>query len=143
VIRCTFLYITELLPIFTCEVYVSEEVHVKVIKDLSSFREVLLLFNLSQTMMHLGTLTTLENLNTFKFERLINGDPESRFLLILGSFPHLLDSDGKTPANAIIRIEKTAFNISTASQILGGSGCIQRAELDKVTEVRIPCFIIC
>lgn len=90
-------------------------------------------------------LGSLEDLNKFKFGRLIEEGPDSRFLLVLGSFPHLLDSDGKTPVNAIIRFEKTALNVSTASQFLGRSGSVQRAELDQVADVCISnfCFIIC
>ncbi|PPQ64162.1 hypothetical protein CVT24_008797 [Panaeolus cyanescens] len=77
------------------------------------------------------SLSSFENLKSFSFEKLIEEGIDSRFLLILGTIRR---SDNQDLETAIIRVEKTALNISSVSRLLGKDGIIQRAEWDGIDD---------
>jgi len=83
---------------------------------------------------------SLEALEKFTLERILNDDPITHALTILGNIPaptsNNEDSEGRL--QAIIRIEKTALNPEDAPLFFGPRGLIKRAELEESTD--IVCF---
>ena len=74
---------------------------------------------------------TPEDLNKFIFERIINEDPATHSLALLGSLPS--PHDPQIRAQAIIRIEKTALDANNASFYFSSNtdnpGSLQRIQL--------------
>src|SRR5258708_16082330 len=84
---------------------------------------------------------SLEVLEKFTLERILDDDPITHALTILGNIPATTsnnneDSEGRL--QAIIRIEKTALNLNDAPRFFGPRGLIKRAELEESTD--IVCF---
>ena len=92
-------------------------------------------------MSHPAAPTTFEALRRFAFERVINEDPITHSLTLLGTLPALNPDDIHTPSpvQAIIRIEKAALDVSTAPLLFASdsnkSGLIQRARLEQSTDI--------
>jgi hypothetical protein len=87
-------------------------------------------------MSHLPSLASPEALEKFTFERILNDDPITRALSLLGNIPAPNDEGGRV--KAIIRIEKTALNPEDAPRFFGPRGLITKAELEESTD--IVCF---
>ncbi|PPQ71038.1 hypothetical protein CVT24_011919 [Panaeolus cyanescens] len=83
-------------------------------------------------MSHPASPKSLEQLNGFTFEKIINEDPATHSLTLLGSFP---DARGQNQITAIVRIEKTALNASDAVRLFGENGMIKRAVLEESTDI--------
>jgi hypothetical protein len=88
---------------------------------------------------------TPEDLNKFIFERIINEDPATHSLALLGSLPS--PDDPQTRAQAIIRIEKTALDANNVSFYFssntGTPGLLQRIELAGHSDiVRKSCLYV-
>lgn len=73
-------------------------------------------------------------LNKFVFEKVINEDPSTHSLILLGTLP-ASPQQIDTRVRAIVRIEKTALKLDDAPKLLGGSGIIKRAELGGSTDI--------
>lgn len=73
---------------------------------------------------------TLSALNNFKFDRVINEDPLTHSLTLLGTFPN-----SSEPVPAIVRVEKTALDPTDAPRLLGDNGLIQRAVMEESTDI--------
>ena len=85
--------------------------------------------------MHWPFLASLEALARFTLERILNDDPITHALTLLGSTP-VPNDEGRV--NAIIRIEKTALHPEHAPQFFGPGGLIKKIELEESTD--IACF---
>ncbi|KAF9054889.1 scavenger mRNA decapping enzyme [Panaeolus papilionaceus] len=83
-------------------------------------------------MSHPASPQNLAQLNGFKFEKLINEDPATHSLTLLGSFP---DLQGQDQVTAIVRIEKTTLNASDAHRFFGENGLIKKAVLEESTDI--------
>jgi m7GpppX diphosphatase len=78
-------------------------------------------------MAHPSAPQTLEDLNAFEFQKVLNEDPLSHSLTILGSLGG---------AQAIVRIEKAALDAASAPSFFRKDGnLIQRAELVQSTDI--------
>ncbi|KAF8636040.1 hypothetical protein AX15_000197 [Amanita polypyramis BW_CC] len=89
-------------------------------------------------MSHPASPTSFEALNKFAFERVINEDPITHSLVLLGTLPGPEPNSNPTSSRvqAIIRIEKTALDVSTAPLLFASdSGLIQRAHLGESTDI--------
>ena len=76
---------------------------------------------------------TFSALDNFKFDRVINEDPLTHSLTLLGTFPNS-SVDGE-PVPAIVRVEKTALDPTNAPRLLGDNGLIQRAVMEESTDI--------
>ena len=85
-------------------------------------------------MAHPSAPQNLDDLKAFTFERVLNEDPVSHSLTILGSLGS---------SQAIIRIEKAALDAATAPKLLSKEGgLVQRADLEQSTDiVRLSCVV--
>ncbi|TFK27619.1 mRNA decapping enzyme [Coprinopsis marcescibilis] len=77
-------------------------------------------------MSHPFALAGLSDLQTFEFQKVINEDPASHALTLLGTL--------KT-AQAIIRIEKTALNASDGQRFFGDDGLVQQVQREESTDI--------
>ncbi|KAF5377947.1 hypothetical protein D9615_006755 [Tricholomella constricta] len=87
-------------------------------------------------MSHPAAPTSLDKLNKFKFKRLINEDPLTHSLILLGSFP--VPVDGSTESEdvmAIVRIEKTALDPAQAQHLFADDGIVKRIALEESTDI--------
>ncbi|OBZ77298.1 m7GpppX diphosphatase [Grifola frondosa] len=76
-------------------------------------------------------ISNLDTLRRFRFERVLNEDPISHTITLLGSFP-----DSSVPEKysaAIVRIEKTAFSVDSAQELF--STWLQNAKLIESTDI--------
>ncbi|KAF8994468.1 HIT-like domain-containing protein [Cyathus striatus] len=83
-------------------------------------------------MSHPSAPKSFSALNTFKFERILNDDPLSHSLIILGTFA---TSEGNERVQAVVRIEKTALHPSEAPQFFGENGLIKKVEFGNSTDI--------
>jgi m7GpppX diphosphatase len=83
-------------------------------------------------MAHPATPTSFSALNQFVFERILNEDPLTHSLIVLGTFP---SPDPDNQVKAIVRIEKTALNLGDGSKIFGDNGIIKKAQLEESTDI--------
>lgn len=84
-------------------------------------------------MSHPAAPKSLEALNKFKFERILNEDPLTHSLLLLGTFPaHSADSGQVT---AIVRIEKTALNPADSTRFFGEEGLVNKVQVEGSTDI--------
>lgn len=77
---------------------------------------------------------SLSDLEKFTFERVLNEDPLTHSLALLGTFnpnPNLPDDAVK----AIIRIEKTALSPNDGSRFFGANGIVKRVEIEGSTDI--------
>lgn len=88
-------------------------------------------------MSHPAGPKTLEALNKFVLERVINEDPVTHSLSLLGTFPSPDSTDAQSRVLAIIRIEKTALDVTAAPLLFSpdASGLVQRAQLEGSTDI--------
>lgn len=90
---------------------------------------------------------TPEDLNKFTFERIINEDPATHSLALLGTLP--LPDDPQTRAQAIVRIEKTALDANKASFYFSSNvdnpSLLQRVQLAGRSDIvrNLPWMFIC
>ncbi|KAG2009649.1 mRNA decapping enzyme [Coprinopsis cinerea AmutBmut pab1-1] len=79
-------------------------------------------------MSHPAAPKSLEDLQAFEFTRILNEDPLTHTLTLLGSL---------RTEQAIIRIEKTPLNASDASKFLrpGDGGLVRRIQLEESTDI--------
>ena len=86
-------------------------------------------------MSHPSAPKDLADLRRFRFERVLNEDPLTHSIALLGT----LSKDPKV--QAIIRIEKTALDASDAPRLFADDGLIQKVQLEESTDiVGIPPF---
>lgn len=84
-------------------------------------------------MSHASAPNSLEALNKFKFERILNEDPLNHSLHLLGTFPGAgVDNE---QVSAIVRIEKTALNPTDATRFFGEMGLVQKVEVEGSTDI--------
>jgi m7GpppX diphosphatase len=76
---------------------------------------------------------SLSDLEKFTFERVLNEDPLTHTLILLGTFPRPEPSD--EPLKAVIRIEKTALNPGDGPRFFGANGIIKRVEVEGSTDI--------
>ncbi|KAH9480345.1 m7GpppX diphosphatase [Psilocybe cubensis] len=77
---------------------------------------------------------SLSALNKFAFEKVINEDPSTHSLILLGTLP-AGPQEAEARVRAIARIEKTALSIEDAPRLLGEKGMVNRAELGGSTDI--------
>ena len=85
-------------------------------------------------MPHPAPPTSFEALNQFVFDKVLNEDPLTHSLVILGTFP-TPDVDNQVRAAAIVRIEKTALNPGDSSDFFGDNGMIKKIELEGNSDI--------
>ncbi|KAG5638862.1 hypothetical protein H0H81_009415 [Sphagnurus paluster] len=87
-------------------------------------------------MSHPAAPINLEKLNRFRFERVINEDPLTHSLILLGSLPghSEVSSDGEHVA-AIVKIERTALDPENASDFFSDKGLVKRVALEESTDI--------
>lgn len=81
---------------------------------------------------------SLEALEKFTLERILDEDPITHALTILGNIPAPTSNnneDSEGMFQAIIRIEKTALSPEDAPLFFGPRGLIRRAELEENTDI--------
>lgn len=83
-------------------------------------------------MPHPAPPTSFSALNQFVFERVLNEDPLTHSLIILGTFP---TPDVDNQIRAIIRIEKTALNPGDSPFFFGDNGMIKKIQLEENTDI--------
>jgi len=83
-------------------------------------------------MTHPAPPTSLSALNQFAFDRVLNEDPLTHSLIILGKLP---STDGNNLVRAIVRIEKTALNPGDSSIFFGDNGIIKKVQLEESTDI--------
>lgn len=82
-------------------------------------------------MAHPSSPQNLEDLRRFQFERVLNEDPLTHSIALLGS----LAKDGQDRVQAIIRLEKTALEANNAARYFAKDGVVQRVELEESTDI--------
>ncbi|KAJ2913375.1 hypothetical protein MD484_g7044, partial [Candolleomyces efflorescens] len=80
-------------------------------------------------MSHSAAPKDLADLQRFRFERVLNEDPLTHSIALLGK----LSKDPEV--QAIIRIEKTALDASVAPRLFAEDGLIQRVHLEESTDI--------
>ncbi|KAF8879092.1 scavenger mRNA decapping enzyme [Gymnopilus junonius] len=84
-------------------------------------------------MSHPAAPKSLEALNKFTFEKLLNEDPLTHSLILLGNFPDPDNINDKI--TAVVRIEKTALHPENGSDFFGEKGLVKRVELEGSTDI--------
>ena len=82
-------------------------------------------------MSHPVAPTSLDRLNKFRLDKVLNDDPLTHTLTLLGTLP----GEDTAPVKAIVRIEKTAWNSQHAGSLLGEDGLIHRVNLEESTDI--------
>ncbi|KAG6810241.1 hypothetical protein H0H92_012763 [Tricholoma furcatifolium] len=82
-------------------------------------------------MSHPTAPTTLVQLKSFQFEKLINEDPFTHSLTLLGSFPAPPEEEGRV--TAIVRVEKTALDPGESNTLM--NVLVDRVELEQSTDI--------
>lgn len=83
-------------------------------------------------MAHPAPPTSFSALSKFVFERVLNEDPLTHSLIILGTFP---SPDVDDQVRAIVRIEKTALKSGDSSNFFGDNGMIKKVQLEETTDI--------
>ncbi|KAF8074074.1 scavenger mRNA decapping enzyme [Lyophyllum atratum] len=88
-------------------------------------------------MSHPASPTNLDRLKTFRFDRIINEDPMTHTLTLLGSLPIPTHDDSLKSecVTAIIRVEKTALYPECAESLFADDGLVQRVVLEESTDI--------
>ncbi|KAG6872369.1 hypothetical protein C0995_010288 [Termitomyces sp. Mi166 len=84
-------------------------------------------------MSHPAAPTNLAKLQNFRFDKVINEDPLTHSLTLLGAFPG--PSDAQEPVTAIVRIEKTSLAPDTAENLISADGLVRRITLEGSTDI--------
>lgn len=74
-----------------------------------------------------------ETLRNFKFERILHEDSLNHLVVFLGSFPDL-EGDG-SDIQAILRLEKTAFDPAQIPSIFNALSGIAKVRLEQSTDI--------
>ncbi|KAF9478190.1 mRNA decapping enzyme [Pholiota conissans] len=77
--------------------------------------------------------TSLLALEQFTFERILDEDPLTHSLILLGTFPNPQVSDGVV--KAVVRIEKTALSPDDGSRYFGSNGVVRKVEVEGSTDI--------
>jgi len=88
-------------------------------------------------MSHPAAPTTLDGLKNFRFERVINEDPTTHSLILLGTLPCPTQNDspeGERVA-AIVKVEKTALDAEHAKHFFSDTGLVKRVALEGSTDI--------
>lgn len=75
---------------------------------------------------------SLEDLNKFQFDRILNEDPLNHSLALLGSFP---SQSGQQRVQAIVRLERTALSAANASHFFNINGQFRKVQLEESTDI--------
>jgi m7GpppX diphosphatase len=84
-------------------------------------------------MSHPAAPASLEDLSKYSFERLLNEDPITHSLILLGSLPDPELQGGRV--NAIIKIEKTALNPEQAQDFFAHDGLVKKVAVEGSTDI--------
>ncbi|KAF9465355.1 scavenger mRNA decapping enzyme [Collybia nuda] len=84
-------------------------------------------------MSHPAAPSSLEDFSNYRFERVLNEDPLTHTLILLGSLPDPTRRNGRV--NAIIRIEKTALDSEQADKFFAIEGLIKSLVLEESTDI--------
>ncbi|KIM43029.1 hypothetical protein M413DRAFT_18208 [Hebeloma cylindrosporum] len=76
--------------------------------------------------------TSFSALSQFVFDRVLNEDPLTHSLIILGTLP---SPDLDNRVRAIVRLEKTALNAADSSKFFGDNGIIEKVQLEESTDI--------
>ena len=82
---------------------------------------------------HPAAPKSLYRLNQFSFNKVLNDDPFTHSIVLLGTFPNTADPTDKI--QAIVRIEKTALDSGNPARFFSENGYIQRVELEESTDI--------
>jgi len=74
-----------------------------------------------------------ETLRNFKFQRILHEDPLAHIIIFLGSLPDLEGNDGEL--QAIVRLEKTAFDPVQIPSIFNTLTGIEKVRLEQSTDI--------
>lgn len=80
---------------------------------------------------------SLKTLRNFKFERILNEDPITHSLALLGTLPASDSADDAV--QAVVRVEKTALNSNDAPRLFAEDGLIKRLQLEESTDIVSTC----
>jgi len=94
-------------------------------------------------MAHPASPKSIADLRTFLFEKVLNEDPLTHSITLLGSFPE----NGGNSINrvqAIIRIDKTVLDIEDAKHFFEPSGLLDRVNFEEGTDIvpDLPSFLL-
>lgn len=86
---------------------------------------------------------SLDKLTKFNFEKIINEDPATHTIILLGTLPDTQGQDDSGErVRAIIRIEKTALAPDQAKSFFSGENAlVTRVELEESTDIVCVPFI--
>ncbi|KAG6884716.1 hypothetical protein C0992_005884 [Termitomyces sp. T32_za158] len=87
-------------------------------------------------MSHPDAPTTLAKLNNFHFDKVINEDPLTHSLTLLGTFPSTDDAQERVAA--IVRVEKTALDPETAGKLFAPDGLVKKVAVEESTDIVSP-----
>lgn len=81
--------------------------------------------------------TSLEDFSKYRFERVLNEDPVTHSLILLGSLPDPNLQDARV--NTIVRIEKTALDLEQAKDFFAANGLIKKVKIEERTDIVCDC----
>ncbi|KAG5349937.1 hypothetical protein C0989_001194 [Termitomyces sp. Mn162] len=84
-------------------------------------------------MSHPAAPTNLNKLKYFQFDKVINEDPLTHSLTLLGTFPS--PDEVQDRVTAIVRVEKTALDAGTAEHLFAADGLVRRVALEESTDI--------
>lgn len=87
-------------------------------------------------MSHPAAPTTLDKLKNFQFDKVINEDPLTHSLTLLGTFPGTIDVQERV--TAIVRVEKTALDPDTAGKLFAVDGLLKKVAFEESTDIVSP-----
>ncbi|KAG6876798.1 hypothetical protein C0993_000385 [Termitomyces sp. T159_Od127] len=83
-------------------------------------------------MFHPAAPTTLNKLRNFQFDQVINEDPLTHSLTLLGTFP---GTDVQNRVTAIVRVEKTALDPETAGRLFTADGLLKKVAFEESSDI--------
>jgi len=85
-------------------------------------------------MAHPASPKSIADLRAFLFKRVLNEDPLTHSVTLLGSFPGN-DDDSANRVQAIIRIEKTALDLDDAKNFFEPTGLLDKVQFEEGTDI--------
>ena len=75
-------------------------------------------------------------LKKFSFQRVLDEDPSTHTLVLLGTLPNSPDAlDSEKTAEAIVRVERTTLSAKDAPFFFGDNGLIKKTTLEGNTDI--------
>ncbi|KAF9561794.1 mRNA decapping enzyme [Agrocybe pediades] len=84
-------------------------------------------------MSHPAAPTSFDALKAFAYERILNEDPFTHSIILLGTFP--VPANLSERVKAVVRIERTTLNADEGVRLLGDPGLLTRIKLEQSTDI--------